>query len=67
MPKYQCRDCHAVLRRAEAIATGKKIRCPKCESVFAAQPMPDDDPVQEEQAGYAVAPATAVPFELGIT
>lgn len=62
MPKYQCPDCHAVLRRAEAIPTGKKIRCPKCESVFAAQAMAEaDDPAAEEQQGYAVAPAIATP------
>lgn len=60
MPKYQCTECEAVLRRAEAVAPGKKIRCPKCEAVFPAIPLPDDEPAPE-QAGYAVAgmPATA--------
>lgn len=48
MPKYQCPDCEAVLRRADAITPGKKIRCPKCQSVFAAKPMADDE--EEEKA-----------------
>jgi hypothetical protein len=55
MPKYQCPECEAVLRRAEAIPEGKKIRCPKCESTFRAKAMPDDEPAEEEQTGYAVA------------
>jgi hypothetical protein len=58
MPKYQCPDCHAVLRRAEAIPAGKKIRCPKCESVFPAKAMAEEEvPAQEPAAGYAVAGA----------
>ncbi len=63
MPKYQCPDCHAVLRRAEAIPTGKKIRCPKCEAVFAAHPMAEEqEPAKEEAAaGYALAGATPAP------
>ena len=63
MPKYQCPDCHAVLRRAEAIATGKKIRCPKCEAVFAAHPMEEEEePAKEEAAaGYALAGASPAP------
>jgi hypothetical protein len=60
MPKYQCPECEAFLRRAEAIPEGKKIRCPKCEAVFPARAMPDDEPA-EEPAGYAVAGATAPP------
>jgi phage FluMu protein Com len=54
MPKYQCPDCEAVLRRAEAITPGKKIKCPKCQSVFAAKPLEDD----EEEATAAKATAT---------
>jgi hypothetical protein len=58
MPKYQCPECDAILRRAEAIPTGKKIRCPKCEAVFPARAMADDDDesVKEPAAGgYALA------------
>lgn len=61
MPKYQCTNCEAVLRRAEAIPEGKKIRCPKCEAVFPATAQPDDEPAKEPAAGYAVAAAPAVP------
>jgi hypothetical protein len=65
MPKYQCPECEAVLRRAEAVAPGKKIRCPKCEAVFAAHPMPDDEPAAEPAVGYALAgaPVKAKPPE----
>jgi len=62
MPKYQCPDCEAVLRRAEAIPEGKKIRCPKCESVFPAKPMAEEDEApKEEPQAYAVAGAPAKP------
>src|SRR5262245_9927741 len=64
MPKYQCPECEAVLRRAEAVAPGKKIRCPKCEAVFAAKPLPEDEPAKaaaEGAQGYAVAGASAPP------
>jgi hypothetical protein len=56
MPKYQCPECEAVLRRAEAIPQGKKIRCPKCEAVFPARALPDDETAKEPAAeGYALA------------
>jgi hypothetical protein len=62
MPKYQCPECEAVLRRAEAIPAGKKIRCPKCEAVFPARAMPEDDPAKEPAAeGYALAGHKAAP------
>jgi phage FluMu protein Com len=55
MAKYQCPECNAVLRRAEAVAAGKKIRCPKCEAVFPAVLLPDDEPAKKEEgAGYGV-------------
>jgi hypothetical protein len=56
MPKYQCPECEAFLRRAAAIPEGKKIRCPKCEAVFPARALPDDEPAPEPaQGGYALA------------
>jgi len=54
MPKYQCPECEAVLRRANPIPAGKKIRCPKCEVVFPARELPEDE-AAEEAEGYAVA------------
>ena len=54
MPKYQCPECEAVLRRAAAIPEGKKIRCPKCEAVFPARALPDDEPAPAQE-GYALA------------
>jgi hypothetical protein len=64
MPKYQCPECEAVLRRAEAIPAGKKIRCPKCEAVFPARALPDDDPAPAPaaaQEGYALAGQVKTP------
>jgi hypothetical protein len=59
MPKYQCPECEAFLRRAEAITPGKKIRCPKCEAIFPAKALPDDEPEPGAATGYAVAGAKA--------
>ncbi|MSR52667.1 MAG: hypothetical protein EXS09_05190 [Gemmataceae bacterium] len=58
MAKYQCPECKATLRRAEAIAPGKKIRCPKCEAVFKAVLIEEEAP-EDEAGGYAVAGVTA--------
>src|SRR5690349_21751319 len=44
MPKYQCPECDAIIKRAEPIPAGKKMRCPKCEHVFKAQALPEDAP-----------------------
>lgn len=61
MPKYQCPECEAVLRRAEAIPPGKKIRCPKCEAVFPAKAMAEE-PAKEAAVAYALsAPPPAPP------
>jgi hypothetical protein len=35
MPVYICPECGAQLRPANAVPAGKKLRCPKCETVFA--------------------------------
>ena len=62
MPKYQCPECEAVLRRAEAIPPGKKIRCPKCEAVFPARALAEDEPAKEPAAeGYALAGQAKAP------
>ncbi len=39
MPKYQCPECEAILRRETAVPEGKKIKCPKCETLFKPKPM----------------------------
>jgi hypothetical protein len=46
MPVYACPECGAQLRPANPVPAGKKLRCPKCETVFA-------------PAGKAKAPAAA--------
>src|SRR5207247_2087248 len=35
MPVYPCPECGAQLRPANPVPPGKKLRCPKCETVFA--------------------------------
>jgi hypothetical protein len=35
MPVYPCPECGAQLRPANPVPAGKKLRCPKCETVFA--------------------------------
>lgn len=45
MPQYTCPECNAVLKRAEPLPAGKKIKCPSCGTVFgpsaaAAKPVP---------------------------
>jgi hypothetical protein len=32
---FSCPDCHAVLKTANPIPAGKRIKCPKCNTVFA--------------------------------
>lgn len=36
--KYVCPECEAVLRPAKPVPAGRKIRCPRCEHIFAATP-----------------------------
>jgi hypothetical protein len=38
MHQYTCPKCKALLRRQEPVPKGKKLRCPKCATIFA----PDD-------------------------
>src|SRR5438105_134417 len=35
MPVYPCPECGAQLRPQNPVPAGKKLRCPKCETVFA--------------------------------
>lgn len=41
MPTYQCPECEAMLRRENPVAEGKKIKCPKCETIFKPTPLPE--------------------------
>jgi hypothetical protein len=50
MPKYQCPECEAILKRDTPIAAGKKIKCPKCELIFAAKPMRETEDVKSREA-----------------
>jgi uncharacterized Zn finger protein (UPF0148 family) len=35
MPQYTCPECKSVLKRAEPLPAGKKIKCPSCGAIFA--------------------------------
>lgn len=50
--RYPCPECGAVLKPAKEMAPGKKLRCPKCDTVFAPVPA-------EAEAKPAAAPAKA--------
>lgn len=43
MPRYQCPECDAVLKREQPVPAGKKIKCPKCEFVFAAKVLSEEE------------------------
>jgi hypothetical protein len=60
MPVYACPECGAQLRPANPVPAGKKLRCPKCQTVFApagkaaVKAAPVVQPVaDEEQYGLA--------------
>jgi DNA-directed RNA polymerase subunit M/transcription elongation factor TFIIS len=50
--RYPCPECGAILKPAKPVAAGKKLRCPKCDTVFA--------PGAEAEAKPAAAAAKAV-------
>ena len=62
MPVYPCPECGAQLRPANPVPAGKKLRCPKCETVFApagkakapAQAAPAAEPAVEEEEAYSL-------------
>jgi hypothetical protein len=49
MPVYPCPECGAQLRPQNPVPAGKKLRCPKCETVFA--------PAAKAKAKAVAAPA----------
>lgn len=61
MPKYQCPECEAVLKRDTPIAEGKKIKCPKCEVIFKAEAM--HDPSEDGKKPKAAEKKVAVPAD----
>jgi|DewCreStandDraft_4_1066084.scaffolds.fasta_scaffold127098_1 DNA-directed RNA polymerase subunit RPC12/RpoP len=50
MYQYICPSCHITLKRAEAIPAGKKVKCPKCQHIFAV-------PASQSTAKVVSAPA----------
>jgi hypothetical protein len=53
MPEYPCPECGSRLRPKNPVPPGKKLRCPKCEAVFA--------PTGKAKAATAAAPPLAQP------
>ena len=62
MPVYPCPECGAQLRPANPVPPGKKLRCPKCETVFAptaaaakpARPAAKPSPPADDEDGGGV-------------
>ncbi|MBY0524375.1 MAG: hypothetical protein K2R98_13295 [Gemmataceae bacterium] len=50
--QYPCPECGAVLRPKNPIGAGKKVKCPKCETVFA--PVPAAEEARAKPAKAAV-------------
>lgn len=71
MPRYQCPECEAILKRDLAVPAGKKLKCPKCAFIFAPKALPEAvkpepakkaeppklGPKKEEPVGLAAPPA----------
>src|SRR5947209_2613598 len=55
MPVYPCPECGAQLRPQNPVPAGKKLRCPKCETVFA--------PAGKAKAAAKAGPAAAPPAD----
>lgn len=56
--RYPCPECGAVLRPKNPVAPGKKIRCPKCEAVFA--PAADEEePRKKKKTAVSATPQAA--------
>jgi hypothetical protein len=59
MPKYQCPECEAILKRDTPVEEGKKIKCPKCELIFKAKAMRETKEELEEEEKKKAAAAAA--------
>jgi hypothetical protein len=56
-PKLICPECETVLRPARPVAPGKKIKCPRCDTVFVAGGDEDeDDPPPRKAASRKASP-----------
>lgn len=56
MPRYQCPECESVLKRAEAVPAGKRLKCPKCAHVFEPKALPDEEKkVEKKEETFALA------------
>jgi len=64
MPRYQCPECEAVLKRELAVPAGKKLKCPKCSFVFLPKELPDAaaKPEPAKKAAPAPPPVPATVF-----
>jgi hypothetical protein len=53
-----CPECDAVLRLANAVAPGKKLRCPKCKTIFA---VPENEEEERPATSIREKPRTKLP------
>ncbi len=56
--QYTCPECKTILQRSEPLPAGKKIKCPKCESIFAPK-APSGKPVVNPAVAKAIAKPAA--------
>jgi predicted Zn finger-like uncharacterized protein len=68
MPSYSCPECGAVIKSANPIPAGKKVKCPKCATVFpvaakeqAAAPAKPKAAAGKVPAAGAKSPKTSAP------
>jgi hypothetical protein len=58
--RYPCPECGAILKPAKPVAAGKKLRCPKCDTVFAPATA-EGEPGPKPAAAAAAAKAAKKP------
>lgn len=49
LSKLVCPECDKVLRPTNPVAPGKKVRCPKCETVFVARAEEEDEDEEDDR------------------
>src|SRR5579884_865536 len=61
--QFSCPECKSVLRSSKPLAPGKMIRCPKCDLVFAPEPVELEDDIEEEPAPRRRKPVPADDYD----
>src|SRR2546428_4361303 len=60
--QFNCPTCQTLLRLAEPLPSGAKVKCPKCGTVFAAEePLPGSQPAHAATSHVTSQPPRQVP------